>query len=128
MTKKFAGPDDFARYFNRQGQPIDLKEWGTLSEDRDYKVLKQTTAGIFWISTIWLGLDHSWGRPQQGHPVIFETMVFEQYKGNPEAQGLRRLMDAEYSPWLEVYSDRYETEAEALAGHAAMVEKWSRPQ
>lgn len=128
--------EDFPRYFDREGQPIDLHEWGRLSEDRKYKVLKQESVGVFWISTVWLGLDHSFRRrldPTGEHepPVIFETMVFDQGpKGAEETyQGLRKVMDGDdYSPWSELDAERYATEAEALAGHARMVEKWSQPQ
>lgn len=127
MTKKSQA--DFARYFNRQGEPIPLEEWAKLSEDRKYKIVEQTTVGVYWISTVWLGLDHGWGMTgRSAKPVIFESMVFEQYRDNPEAQGLVKLMDANYSPWNEKEMDRYETEDEARAGHARLVEKWSRPQ
>jgi len=59
-----------------------------------------------WVSTVWLGLDHCFG---DGPPVIFETMVFT----------TKESLD-------DLDCKRYSTEAEALAGHAKMVEKWSR--
>lgn len=118
------------RIFDRQGRPITTEEWSRLGKDRSYKVLKQTTVGVHWISTVWLGLDHGFGRHDK--PVIFETMVFDQ---GPEGeagevyQGMRTIMDGDdYRPWSEMDSMRYETEAEAFAGHEAMVEKWNRPQ
>ena len=49
------------------------------------------------VSTVWLGLDHSY---DGGPPLIFETMVF--------------------GGGLDLEMERYSTEAEALAGHAAM--------
>ena len=54
-----------------------------------------------WISTVWLGIDHSFSG---GPPLIFETMVF------PSKDNLRE----------QLYR-RYTTEAEAKAGHAQIV-------
>jgi hypothetical protein len=73
--------------------------------DMEYKVVKQETLPDGkWISTVWLGLDHShMGTP----PLIFETMVFE-------SRGSMKDLD----------QDRYSTEIEALAGHEAMKAKW----
>jgi hypothetical protein len=99
-------------YYNRQGEPIhDLFEWARLFEDRDYKVVQQTTinppdGGRYFISTVWMGVDHSWG---SGPPVIFETMVFIDEPG------------AEDHSSLDHYMDRYSTEAEAIAGHRNVV-------
>lgn len=118
-----------SRYFGRDGQPITLEEWSKLTEDRKYKVVKQTTVGVHWVSTVWLGLDHGWGRSPR---MIFETLVFEQGPRRVEDrelyQGMRKLQNDDYSPWSEVDGERYSTEAEALDGHARLVEKWSRPQ
>lgn len=55
------------------------------------------------ISTVFLGLDHSWNG---GPPVVFETMVF----GGP----------------LDEEQDRYCTRAEAEAGHAMWVARVCR--
>lgn len=57
------------------------------------------------VSTVWLGLDHNYFG---GPPLIFETMVFPSE-----------------DDWTAEDSDRYSTEAEARAGHEAMVAKWS---
>lgn len=58
--------------------------------------------GEIVVSTIFLGLDHSFG---QGPPRLWETMVF--------GRG---------SPWDDTQV-RYATEAEALAGHQQLVAK-----
>jgi hypothetical protein len=89
-------------YYDRQGNPIDgALEWAKRMKD-EKRVAETTLADGTWVSTVWLGLDHSWGG---GPPLIFETMV--------------RLPDG---TWDEC--ERYSTEAEALAGHGAMVERW----
>ena len=113
--------------YDRQGQPITLEEAGRLHKDHKYVVVKQETVGVYWISTVWLGYDHRHG---SGPPVIFETMVFERGPAGirEEYRGLRTLVDDTYHEWNEVDGRRYCTEAEALAGHAAMVEEWSRPR
>jgi hypothetical protein len=76
-------------------------EWVRAFEDIDDRVVDFTLAADGGeLSTVWLGLDHSFGA---GPPLIFETMVF----GGPN--------DEE--------QERYSTEEEAKAGHAAMVER-----
>ncbi len=93
-------------YYNRQGKPITLYEWSELFEDFKYKILKQEyLSGGKRVSTVWLGLDHSFGSDSK--PLIFETMVFPK-KGE----------------FGELDMMRYSTEAEALLGHKAMVGKW----
>jgi hypothetical protein len=95
-----------SRYTARDGQPMQLLEWVGAMENPEYKRVAETTLPDGkWISTVWLGLDHSFG---QGRPLIFETMVFE-----GKASGTKSLDQ-----------DRYSTEAEARAGHDAMVAKW----
>ena len=81
-------------------------DWAKLMEDMEYRRIGKTTCcrGLVEISTVWLGLDHAFGGPR---PLIFETMAFS------------RL------PWVSEDMDRYSTEAEAIAGHEAMVKKWS---
>ena len=97
-------------YYDRQGNPLKLMEWMKLFDDPKDRMAKKrvtetTLADGKWISTVWLGLDHSFGA---GPPLIFETMVFP-------AKGDMGDLDCE----------RYSTEAEAQEGHARMVQKWS---
>ena len=58
-----------------------------------------TRVGPMRVSTVFLGLDH-WG-------MLYETMVF---KGNGNS---------------EYECERYKTRAEAIEGHAAVVERWT---
>ena len=93
-------------FYDRKGNKISLQEWSKRCENRNYKIVKQEyIPDGKWISTVWLGLDHSFGRPP---PMIFETMVFPKK-----------------DEWLEIDVARYTTEAEALAGHKAMVDEWT---
>jgi hypothetical protein len=94
---------DRGMYFDRQGHEISLARWAWLnSRERfaDYRRIAEDHVDLYWISTIWLGLDHSFG---SGPPLIFETMVF--LSGTPEDMGMQR----------------YATEDQARAGHEAIV-------
>lgn len=96
-------------YYDRQGKPYPgnsrqvVTAWAKDFNDKS-RLLKQNTLpnGVF-VSTVWLGLDHSFSG---GPPLIFETMVFP-----------ANSLD-------EKNCQRYSTEAEALQGHQEMVEKW----
>jgi len=95
-------------YYDRQGKPMNRTDWARrLEAMKDKRVAETTLPDGKWISTVWLGLDHSFGG---GPPLIFETMVFE---SNDATGG-------------DLDCARYSTEAEALAGHARMVAKWER--
>jgi hypothetical protein len=93
-------------YYDRQGAALDTLEWAKKFEDRNYTVLAIDAAGPLSISTIWVGLDHSFG--EDDPPLIFETAGFVLVNGK------RQL------PYVFAY--RYATEAEALRGHAYIVE------
>lgn len=58
------------------------------------------------ISTVWLGLDHSF-LPSES-PKIFETMVFSDRKD------------------LDGYMERYSTEQEAIDGHKKICEEMNK--
>lgn len=97
-------------YYDRQGKPLTDDEWSTQFRSQEAKRVAETTLPDgTWISTVWLGLDHSFGA---GPPLIFETMVFE--------KGCASVPDRDND------MDRYSTEQEALDGHKRMVEKWSK--
>jgi hypothetical protein len=72
----------------------------------EYRRIASTRWYGIWVSTVWLGLDHSFGG---GPPLIFESMVFDPGRGEGR--------------WHDVDMDRYTTEAQARAGHRTMVEK-----
>jgi hypothetical protein len=65
-------------------------------------VARNLTTHGHLVSTVWLGLDHSWG---EGPPLIFETMV-----------------QTAIGEWAEQW--RYHTEEQAVAGHVRMLERW----
>lgn len=95
-------------YYKRDGTPYaGVEEWSNDFEKRAQKTVAQTNLwNGFWVSTVWLGLDHNFA--EDGLPLIFESMVF--WRGK----------------WSELDMRRYSTEEEARQGHAELVRKWSR--
>lgn len=87
-------------------KPVDLMTWARWFEsNRDTRHVAVTDHPLGKVSTVFLGLDHSFGA--RGAPLLFETMVFG------------GAMDGEM--------DRYATWDEAEAGHAAMVARVLEP-
>ena len=93
-------------YFDRMGNPISMVKWAVLNVSLYYKVVKQEDVGDFWVSTVWLGINHDFFN--LGQPIIFETMIFP-----------RKHKEIDYD---DRYMERYCTEEEAIAGHAKAVE------
>lgn len=73
-------------WFNRDGEPITVEEWGELRESNSeyFRVAEDNLEAVsfdgewysmLWVSTVWLGINHNYG---DGPPLIFETMVFVQ--------------------------------------------------
>ena len=66
--------------------------------DSERRIVAQDTVDGKWVSTVFLGIDHSFEFSDP--PLWYETMVF------PEKDN-----------YAELYCDRYTTRDEALAGH-----------
>jgi hypothetical protein len=66
-----------------------------LEEGSDRRTVKRDEIGDILVSTVFLGLDHSW--TPGGKPVLWETMIF----GGEHDQ----------------YQDRYTSHKDALEGH-----------
>lgn len=98
---------------NAKGEPVEepeLMKWARWCEEGANRRLAQDKlAGGITVSTVFLGLDHSFGGSE---PVLWETMIF----GGPEDQ----------------YQERYSTREKALEGHAKAMElaksSTNRPQ
>lgn len=88
---------------------VDLMKWALWIEQPDNKIVARTFLKLHWVSTVFLGIDHSF--TDHGAPVLFETMVFENGTGHEDRD-----------------MDRYCTHAEAMAGHKRMVRKWRRKE
>ena len=95
----------------------DTLEWATWYESaREERIVGSTQIGPLHVSTVFLGLDHGWG----DHPRWFETMVFGDRDVMWSFAGRKRL----FRTTLD-YQRRYETWAEAEAGHREACE-WAR--
>lgn len=89
------------RHYDKNGKPMEMMAWA-LALESDRRVGLDVLEDGTRVSTVWLGLDHSFG---DGPPLIFETMV------NLPKHG-----------WTDQV--RYSTLEQAEDGHKAMVEKW----
>lgn len=102
-------------YYILNGKQIvpepDLLSWGKWFQTAD-RHIAQTVVGNYEVSTVFLGLDHGWGR--NGPPVLFETMVFS-FPRPPVEEILSgyHIEKHEFSSFQE----RYCTYEEAEAGH-----------
>lgn len=85
-------------WYDMDGKPMDMIAWSKKYEGLKRRVAFTELPGGVRVSTVLLGLDHSFGA---GKPVIFETLVFN---GPHDGD-----------------TDRYETRKEAEAGHEATV-------
>jgi len=73
---------------------LEVSDW--LEENQEKRVVKQDHVGDVFISTVFLGLDHSWPR-DNNIPLLWETMIF----GGEHDQ----------------YMDRYTSYEDAVEGH-----------
>jgi hypothetical protein len=99
--------DPVRGHYDRNGEAISFRTWCRLCEHvPDYRRVAADTIGPYWVSTVWLGIDHGLRLPGWGELAIFETMVF---KGEESDLDCRR----------------YATEEDALVGHAEVVNEVS---
>ncbi|MAF42608.1 MAG: hypothetical protein CMI54_00375 [Parcubacteria group bacterium] len=82
----------------------DVLEWGRWFEDADRDVAKNYIgeSSEHTVSTVFLGIDHSFGG---GKPLLFETMIFWEDAND-----------------YEEYQERYSTWEEAEAGHKRAID------
>ena len=103
-------------YLDEQRQLVsttDIMVWAQHFE-HDRRRVAETKTELFWISTVFLGVDHQFG---DGPPLLFETMIFERTKTTKMGPILE---DLENEQW------RYATWDDAEAGHHSTVRKVQR--
>lgn len=85
---------------NDAGEPVAVSpaEWSLWFDDAKNRQLARDDFGEISVSTVFLGIDHGWGRGEK--PILWETMVF----GGP----------------LDHERERYTSRDDALAGHAVI--------
>jgi hypothetical protein len=98
--------------------PVEMDEWARWYGTRDGRHVGSTETQLYWVSTVFMGLDHN--RHPDGPPILFETMVFERERTVTEMpwgqlKSLRKSVDE------DGFFNRYATWAEAETGHAEIV-------
>lgn len=83
---------------------VSLLEWAAQLENDDVRRIGSDHIGPYFISTVFLGLDHNYGG---GEPLLFETMIFSD----------------DNEPGASEYCYRYHDIDEARTGHRAAVEE-----
>ena len=92
-----SSPEAVSPFYDWDGSPLTTEQWAEKFELGKNHVANDLV-GESRISTVWLGLDHSFF---DGPPLIFETMVF----GGKH----------------DMFQKRYCTEEQAKEGHARVV-------
>lgn len=80
----------------------DLMKWCEFFGQDEKRIVKQEWIGNVWVSTVFLGIDYSFGH---GRPLLYETMLFT------------NRTDLSQECW------RWCTWAEAEAGHAKVMKE-----
>ena len=94
-------------YF-RDGSKADPETWGKKQGDARYVQVATDRIAGHLISTIWIGTDDGTIPSPDGRPLIFETVMFDEYT--------KTTLDRA----------RYADEGAARDGHALMLAKWTR--
>lgn len=92
-----------------------------------WRVAHTNLVGGIYVSTVFLGLDHSWS--ESGPPIVFETMAFlpitrayqDKWARLGKGKKLTRIIRRGQRGLNEVIQLRYGTWAQAEAGHAEAV-------
>lgn len=93
-------------YYDHDGNITSQEHWEMLMEDRLGRRVAADTVGDYWVSTVWLGIDHGFG---DGPPVLWETMIFAKGQGDPLN--------------LDCWEQRYTSRKDAVEGHAKVVQQ-----
>lgn len=100
---------------------INFEEWVRWYETADRRVALTEAKPRVWVSTVFLGLDHSW---MGGPPKIFETMVWRDLPESEQKDGYLGKIKVE---WLD-YQERCSTWEQAEAQHADAIARVSLKQ
>jgi len=95
----------------------DMMTWArTLSMGGQRLIAQEDLPGGYWISTVFLGLDHGWN--PNGPQLWFETMIFA-----PSTGEICPFTGRVHAHGEEFFMDRYSTLKQALEGHEA-AKRW----
>jgi len=69
---------------NKRIKSVSLMVWAKwFSRGEKDRIVKQENVGVYWISTVFMGIDHSFGI---GTRKMFETMIFNQAKNGESGE------------------------------------------
>lgn len=92
---------------NKQPYEVSTKEWAATYENFDTRIVAQHHIGDkYFISTVFLGLDHSFG--EYTKPILWESMVF----------GDRSV------PGNDLEQIRYTSHVDAAIGHIKLLRRY----
>jgi hypothetical protein len=96
-TKRRTGP----QYYHRDGKPIvstelmpDFLQWALLFENENRRVAETITHYGERLSTVFLGMDHSFCFEPDHTPILFETMLFAPRTAEDRQEMRERLSQA----------------------------------
>jgi hypothetical protein len=100
---------------NHRPVPADQLEWARWFGNFENRRVAETFTEFYRISTVFLGLDHGWGK---GPPITFETMAFEKEGHEIELpEGIKMLVHE------DIDCVRYSSWDDAVDGHHTMVRR-----
>jgi len=103
----------------------DLLTWARFMEEHERRIVEQTETKLYWVSTVFLGLDHGW-HSRRNLPVVFETMTFDLKHVVKEGLGDRLMRVREEADLPDWSFDRYCSWDDALTGHRSIVGRLHR--
>ena len=86
---------------------VPMLEWALAYDKVSRKVERTPMGKRSFVSTVFLGLDHSYNPEPGAAPVLFETMAFN-------------------NDWNEIFTRRYCHWSEAVQGHAEVVKEFHK--
>jgi len=95
--------DVHEHFFDRDGEPMSLRQWAIKQEDDEYSHLAYDVVGEFAVSTVWVGISTN---PMINLP--FETAIFD------------RDITKDY-PGKVLQNYRWSSEPQAMIQHRAVV-------
>lgn len=97
----------------------DIVEWAKWIQTGNRRIAEDEV-GNYTVSTVFLGLDFSFGK--DSGPLLFETMVFVGELDTAKYMGAINVVDAVKVVSKDGYFKRYGTRKEAEEGHKKIVE------
>jgi hypothetical protein len=99
--------------------PCDLVTWARFLEEKQRIIVQEDLAGGYFLSTVFLGLDHN--HNLFGPGLWFETMLFR-----PSDGSVNMITGRVMEQGKEAFMDRYSTLKQALEGHESAKRRFEK--